>query len=362
MADAISDLTTLTSDSTITNLVDTVDADEHNTHRTNYRNQINKHKTVLEEQDKNYASTTEPTVKSEGKIWSDTTSDPAVLKYYKDGSTNLETLVGLTLTQTLTNKTFTSPTITSGSFTNPTITGGSAPLSRNENLVVNNNLTNPNYQLDISADWVTVYADDDSGPGIPITLTSTKTADITISGAGGLDTGAEAVSTWYYVYVIYKSSDGTKEVLLSVSESSPTMPSGYDYKRIIGAVRNDGSSNFLVFDQRGNTVNGGNNSFYSGNTSGIESIDISTFVPKTATSVFINFYKVDVDHYYIRTYSKNNTVLLQEEYMDNLEALPSNNVVYFNMEVPLSGTQTIKANINSAGTGGATTHITGWKY
>lgn len=40
------------------------------------------------------------------------------------------------------------------------------------------------------------------------------TADITVAGAGGLDTGAEAASTWYEVYAIRKSSDGTKNLLL----------------------------------------------------------------------------------------------------------------------------------------------------
>lgn len=39
-------------------------------------------------------------------------------------------------------------------------------------------------------------------------------ADITVSGAGGLDTGAEAASTWYEFYAIRKSSDGTKNVLI----------------------------------------------------------------------------------------------------------------------------------------------------
>ncbi len=39
-------------------------------------------------------------------------------------------------------------------------------------------------------------------------------ADITASGTGGIDTGSEAASTWYEVYVIRKSSDGTLSMLL----------------------------------------------------------------------------------------------------------------------------------------------------
>jgi hypothetical protein len=40
------------------------------------------------------------------------------------------------------------------------------------------------------------------------------TADITASGAGGLDTGSEGASRWYEIHAIRKSSDGTKNLLL----------------------------------------------------------------------------------------------------------------------------------------------------
>lgn len=39
-------------------------------------------------------------------------------------------------------------------------------------------------------------------------------ADITASGAGGLDTGSEGSSRWYEIHAIRKSSDGTKNLLL----------------------------------------------------------------------------------------------------------------------------------------------------
>lgn len=41
------------------------------------------------------------------------------------------------------------------------------------------------------------------------------TAAITVSGAGGLDTGSELSSTWYAIQAIRKTSDGTKNLLLS---------------------------------------------------------------------------------------------------------------------------------------------------
>lgn len=45
---------------------------------------------------------------------------------------------------------------------------------------------------------------------------SGKTADITVSGAGGLDTGAEDVAEWYEIYAIAKE-DGTRALLLHES-------------------------------------------------------------------------------------------------------------------------------------------------
>lgn len=80
-----------------------------------------------------------------------------------------------------------------------------------------------------------------------------KTADITVSGAGGLDTGAEAASTWYYIHAIAKD-DGTEHVLLSLSPTAPTLPSGYTRFRAVGLVRNNASSNFLRFFQKGKKV------------------------------------------------------------------------------------------------------------
>jgi len=40
-------------------------------------------------------------------------------------------------------------------------------------------------------------------------------ADLSLSGAGGLDTGTEAASTWYKILAIRKSSDGTKGLMFS---------------------------------------------------------------------------------------------------------------------------------------------------
>lgn len=80
------------------------------------------------------------------------------------------------------------------------------------------------------------------------------TANITVSGAGGLDNGSEASSTWYYYYVIYNPTTLTTSGLLSTSSGTPVLPTDYTFYRMIGAVRNNGSSNFVDFYQYGNEV------------------------------------------------------------------------------------------------------------
>lgn len=55
------------------------------------------------------------------------------------------------------------------------------------------------------------------------------------TGNGGLDTGSIADTT-YHVWLIMRSDTGVVDALFSASESSPTMPANYDYKRRIGSI------------------------------------------------------------------------------------------------------------------------------
>lgn len=105
--------------------------------------------------------------------------------------------------------------------------------------------------IDINADELIVR---DSG-GRSILLSAVDlTVDITASGANGLDTSSEASGTWYYGWVIYNPSTGTTAGLLSTSATSPTLPSGYTFKALVTAARNDGSSNLIAYFQNGNEV------------------------------------------------------------------------------------------------------------
>ncbi len=69
--------------------------------------------------------------------------------------------------------------------------------------------------------------------------------------ANGLDTGVIAASTGYYVWLIKRADTGIVDVLISLSATAPTMPTSYDFKRLIGYVATDATSDFIVFTQVG---------------------------------------------------------------------------------------------------------------
>ncbi len=130
--------------------------------------------------------------------------------------------------------------------------------------------------VDIDADSVTLA----SGAATFDALSVNLTADITASGANGLDTGSEANSKWYAVWVIYNGT--TVASLLSLSATAPTMPSGYTYKRRVGWVYNGSGGDLDDFIQRGriHTLIG-NSSVLSGGTSASFAV-LSPAVPTTA--------------------------------------------------------------------------------
>ncbi len=90
-------------------------------------------------------------------------------------------------------------------------------------------------------------SDDDT---FDLVVGSPITVDITVSGVGGLDTGSEAASTWYDVYVIGDLA-GAVDGLLVVQGDVPVVFGSHPFKRRVGVARNDGSSNFLAFQQSG---------------------------------------------------------------------------------------------------------------
>lgn len=116
--------------------------------------------------------------------------------------------------------------------------------------------------------------------------TVSEAIDITASGAGGLDTGSEASSTWYYIWVIAKD-DNTIDGLLSASSSAPTLPSGYTFKALVSAVFNDSGSDFVDFKDTGrywyysSWENSASGNVGAGSWT---SIDITNYVPSVLSN------------------------------------------------------------------------------
>lgn len=142
--------------------------------------------------------------------------------------------------------------------------------------------TNPSSEINMSADELVLK----DSSGAPYLASSVQVnAIITASGANGLDTGAEASSTWYYGWVIYNPTTGTLAGLLSTSSSAPTMPIGYTHKAMVTAVRNNGSSNFIAYMQKGRwAYYEAAQALLAGGTASSEtSVDASALVPPNAT-------------------------------------------------------------------------------
>lgn len=173
----------------------------------------------------------------------------------------------------------------------------------------------------VDIDWTKGGLSVSDGDNIDYIKKGNFTADVTASGVNGLDTGTEATSVFYYIYIILnplpisngttdsttsgKLEDSTADFvtdgvkigdlvrnttdetetyvtavddlntlsladdifvsgetyniiqvasLLSESPTAPTLPSGYTFSRIVGAVLNNSSSNFVRFHQQGQVV------------------------------------------------------------------------------------------------------------
>lgn len=118
-----------------------------------------------------------------------------------------------------------------------------------------NNGTDANNDIDVASG----EAADSSGT-VLLSLGSTLVKRIDASFAAGADqgcldgsesvTGTPDTSTWYHFFAIGNGA-GTNDVLCSESATAPTMPSGYNYFRRLGAVYNNGSGNLKAFNQSG---------------------------------------------------------------------------------------------------------------
>jgi len=128
--------------------------------------------------------------------------------------------------------------------------------------------------------------------------------DTAVSGAGGLDTGTVAVSTWYAVHAAYNPTTDDLAGLLSLSATAPTLPDGYTYAARLGWVRADASANLLRTIQKDKSVqyiNTGTGlpTMASGVQGNISTptwvaVAVGNFVPPTAAQIIINYALSDV--------------------------------------------------------------------
>lgn len=124
------------------------------------------------------------------------------------------------------------------------------PPGHRYGLTLSNNASDATNDIDIA----TGSARDSTG-AVSMTLASALTKRLDAAWAlgtnqGGLDTGSIANAT-YFVWLIKNTSTGDVDALFSLSASSPTMPSGYSYKRRIGAIIR-ASATIRPFVQDGN--------------------------------------------------------------------------------------------------------------
>lgn len=144
-----------------------------------------------------------------------------------------------------------------------------------------------------------------------LVLTADIIVDITASGIGGLDTGSEAASTFYYLEIAgwlnatglptankeCDMADGTRiTAYLTASNraggGSPTIPTNYTKKRQTRfAIRNDGSLNIIPFSYVDNKwvlisdYSGSINLLTNGAATSYTPINCSSFVPPISTFI-----------------------------------------------------------------------------
>ena len=160
------------------------------------------------------------------------------------------------------------------------------------NLKIHNNVATPNTKIDFTygnapGSFFEVVMENASNSSVKVALT-TLTMDAGTTGVNGLDTGSLAANTWYYLFIIFDRANGMSASFASTS-TAPTLPSGYTYSALIGAVYTNASAHFQAFTQLGkrvwivaqaaltNTAPTGNNTY--------QALSLASIVPPSAATV-----------------------------------------------------------------------------
>ena len=179
-----------------------------------------------------------------------------------------------------------------------------------------------------------------SGMALAPAYTKTTSAWAVGTGNGALDTGSIANATWYHVWLIQRVDTGVVDVLVSTSATSPTMPTNYTRKRIIGSMKTDGSAQWVKFVQLGDEflwslpVNDVN-AFTLGTTAALQTLSIPLGIQTVAK----------VRGYFTNTAAATTLLLSSPDEADNASNVPVGNVT---VNVQVSGQLvTILENIRS---------------
>jgi hypothetical protein len=115
-------------------------------------------------------------------------------------------------------------------------------------------------------------------------------------GVNGIDISSMAADSWYYLYVIYNPTSEDIATLISLSYSSPTLPSGYTYCARVGSAKVPATAGSFIKSKRANdetimysTSGTGYNTIVSNDTSeGVwTSKSTSAYAPPTACAVIL---------------------------------------------------------------------------
>lgn len=148
-----------------------------------------------------------------------------------------------------------------GWLSNLNLAQGLAAVQNRTNCVVTNITGVNTSSTTVSATLINITADelvlkDTNGNQFVATNVSVQANCATSGVANGLDTGALAASTWYYIYAIYNPTTLTVASLVSLTAptlqalggvSLPLLPSGYTYLALVGAAITNSSNQLLEF-------------------------------------------------------------------------------------------------------------------
>lgn len=153
-------------------------------------------------------------------------------------------------------------------------------------IIQSNNVADATNDLDFTAG----YCIDATGVKSMVLSALTKRSDAAWAvgtNQGALDTGAVGNSD-YYVWAIMRSDTRVTDLLFSLSSTAPTMPSNYDYKRLVGWFKRTAGTivAFVAYEMYG----GGLEYFWSAPLLDIELLNTLTTTRRTdAIRVPLNF-------------------------------------------------------------------------